>query len=104
MTDWSRRTFLTKASLGVAAGVAATVASASGVATVESLLAAPPAPAGGDAGELDVTAVGEDVVAHVRNASTGEVSLMVGHHELVYQDRALVSRLLKGARLVGREA
>jgi hypothetical protein len=41
---------------------------------------------------------------HVRNASKGELSLMVGERELVYTDRALVARLLKGARQAGREA
>jgi hypothetical protein len=52
----------------------------------------------------DVTPVGTDVVAHVRNASTGEVSIMVGERELAYTDRALVARLLKGARQAGRGA
>ena len=98
----SRRGFLTKASVGVAAGVAASVAATSGIATAGSLLAAPVAT---DVTETpDVTPVGEDVVVHVRNASTGELSLMVGHKELVYHDRALVGRLLKGARRARQEA
>jgi hypothetical protein len=100
-TSMSRRGFLTKASVGVAAGVAASVAATSGIATAGSLLAAPVTT---DIEAPDVTPVGEDVVAHVRNASTGEVSLMVGHTELVYHDRALVGRLLKGARRARQEA
>jgi hypothetical protein len=98
----SRRGFLAKSALGVAAGVAATVAATSGLATAGSLLAAPVA-TDTDANS-DVTPIGEDVVAHVRNASTGEVSLMVGHSEIVYHDRALVGRLLKGARRARQEA
>ena len=98
----SRRGFLTKASVGVAAGVAASVAATSGIATAGSLLAAPAATGTDEA--PDVTPVGEDVVVHVRNASTGELSLMVGHSEIVYHDRALVGRLLKGARRARQEA
>jgi hypothetical protein len=104
MTDpLSRRRFLTRASLGAAAAAAATVAATSGIATVEGLLASAPAVNGGEP-EPDVTPVGQDVVAHVRNASTGEVSIMVGEHEVAYTDRALVARLLKGARQAGRGA
>jgi hypothetical protein len=105
----SRRGFLTKASVVAAAGAAATVAATSGIATAQSLLASAPAitPALAPAAandDTDVSAVGSDVVAHVRNASRGEVSVMVGEREIVYTDRALVARLLKGARQAGREA
>ena len=100
----SRRGFLTKTSVAAAAGVAATVAASSGLVSVQGLLAATPATPAAPADDSDVTAVGHDVVAHVHNASTGEVSVMVGEHEVVYTDRALVARLLKAARQAGQEA
>src|SRR4029077_3656749 len=92
----TRRGFLTKASVAAATGVAATVAATSGLATVEGMLASTPAiaPAVPKAGDDDVSALGTDVVAHVRDASTGEVSIMAGENEVVYHDRALVARLL----------
>lgn len=104
----SRRGFLAKGAVATAAGVAATVAATSGIATVESLFASSPAitpaVAPGAPENHDVTPLGTDVVAHVRNASTGEVSIMSGEHEVVYNDRALVARLLKGARQSGQKA
>jgi hypothetical protein len=105
----TRRGFLTKASVAAAGGVAATMAAASGIAAVEGLLASAPAVAPAVAPVLpanddDVTPLGTDVVAHVRNASTGEVSVMAGEREVVIHDRALVAKLLKGARRTGQEA
>jgi len=104
----SRRGFLAKGAAVTVTGVAATVAATSGLATVEGLLgstsAITPALATTTHEETDVTPLGTDVVAHVRNASTGEVSIMAGESEVVYHDRALVSRLLKGARQTGRKA
>lgn len=99
MADLSRRRFIAGTALSVAAGAAA----ASGIgaaAAVPQLLAGvgratPDAP--------DLTPLGTDVVAHLRNASTGEVSLMVGDRELVYKDAQLAARLLQGARRASQE-
>jgi hypothetical protein len=100
MADLSRRNFLTKASLGVVAGVAAS----SGLAIPG--LFAPAAPEAESAatglaplGE-DLVPLGEDLVALVRNASTGEVAVMSGLHEVVFEDPQLVGRLLQAARQV----
>jgi hypothetical protein len=91
--ELSRRTLLKTGSLGLIAGVAAIsgidkVASLTGV-HVES--------------EPDLTAVGTDVVAHVKDASTGEVAVMVGTSEVVYRDPQLVGRLLAAARQANKE-
>ena len=103
----TRRKFLASASLGVAAGAAIAAAGGAsalgGLARASGSTAAPTATVGSAAG-LDLSAIGDDVIAHVRNASTGEVVLYVGNREVVYRDRALVSRLLAGARGVGTEA
>jgi anaerobic selenocysteine-containing dehydrogenase len=98
----SRRRFLRGASLGVAAGVAAAAA----LPSAASLVAA--APSGSKrpttAEDTDLSAVGSDVIAHVRDASTGEIAVIVGGSERVYRDPALVARLLAGARRAQSEA
>jgi hypothetical protein len=90
----SRRTLLKTGSLGLIAGVAALsgidkVAAISGLKVGES--------------EPDLSAVGSDVVAHVKDASTGEVAVMVGTSEVVYRDPQLVGRLLAAARQANKE-
>ena len=44
------------------------------------------------------------MVAHVQDASTGDVLLIVGTTEITFHDPELVARLLKGARTAGQEA
>ena len=40
----------------------------------------------------------EPVVAHVRNAATGEISLYVGDREVTVRDRRLASQLVRATR------
>lgn len=94
MAELSRRTLLKTGSLGLIAGVAAL----SGIDRVASI----PGVKAADA-EPDLTAIGTDVVAHVRDASTGDVAVMVGTSEVVYRDPQLVGRLLAAARQADRE-
>jgi hypothetical protein len=98
----SRRRFLRGASLGVAAGVAAAAALPSAASLVAA--AQPSARPSGDDTALDLTAVGTDVIAHIRDASTGEIAVIVGGSERIYHDPTLVARLLAGARRVDPEA
>ena len=105
MSDLSRRAFMSRAAAATAAGVAAT----SGIVALPGLLAAaaPVAaakPAQQNATALDLSPVGQDVIAHVQDASTGAVLLLVGTTEVSYHDPQLVARLLKGARTAGQEA
>ena len=93
--DISRRKLLRTGALGVAAGIAASTGLAGIPAAVEKATG-PRAAAKPEA--LDMNAVGEDVIAHVKDASAGEIALLVGTRELVYHDPALVGRLLAGAR------
>jgi hypothetical protein len=93
--DISRRKLLTTGALGVAAGIAATTGLTAFPAAVE---AAKGQRAADKPEPLDMNEVGEDVIAHVKNASAGEIALLVGTRELVYHDPALVGRLLAGAR------
>ena len=98
----SRRRFLRGASLGVAAGGAAAAALPSAASLVAA--AQPSARPSGDDTALDLTAVGTDVIAHIRDASTGEIAVIVGGSERIYHDPTLVARLLAGARRVDPEA
>ena len=94
MAEVTRRRFLMRSTFGLsAAAVGAALVNAPRLLP----LAAPaplPVPNGAElAGPL---------VLHVRNAATGEVSLMVGTTETVYRDRELVGSLLRAAAGRGR--
>ena len=86
MNTVSRRSFLKAA--GVATGAAAVSASPAVGAALEP-------------NALETTPSGplphEPVVAIVRNADRGEVTVLSGRTEKTYKDRALVKRLLKAA-------
>jgi hypothetical protein len=92
--ELSRRKVLKTGAIGIVAGVAAL----SGVGRLGALpgLQAPES-------EPDLSALGDDVVAHIRDASTGEVSIMVGTSEIVHRDPQLVGRLLAVARQANQE-
>lgn len=94
MAELSRRTLLKTGSLGLVAGVAAL----SGIDRLASIPGLRPADAG-----PDLSAMGGDVVAHVRDASTGDVAIMVGTREVVHRDPQLVGRLLAAARQANQE-
>jgi hypothetical protein len=47
--------------------------------------------------EISPGALVGPLVAHIRDASTGELSLLVGTRELVVRDSDLVARLVKAA-------
>lgn len=94
MAELSRRKLLKTGSLGVIAGVAA-LSGVGKLASIPSLRSADSEP--------DLTAIGGDVVAHVRDASTGDVAIMVGTTEVLHRDPQLVGRLLAAARQANQE-
>ncbi len=47
--------------------------------------------------EISPGAIAGPLVAHIRDAGTGEISLLVGTRELVFRDTDLVARLVKAA-------
>jgi hypothetical protein len=77
-----------KASAGAAAGVAAI--SVPGAAAL-------PGEQGGHPTDPSTPTPREPVVAYVRNAKRGEVTVVSGTRERTYHDRALVRRLMKAA-------
>lgn len=94
MTDQSRRDFLKRASAGA---VAAAGAVAFGPGLIARSAPAVPlrTPAGG--GHPDPVADGPvpsgPLLAYVRDPGKGEISILVGEHEVVYQDHGLAARL-----------
>jgi len=84
----SRRAFLKTA--GVATGAAALTASPAVAAALEpgALVTMPSGPL-----------PHEPIVAIIRNADLGEVTVLSGRTEKTYTDKMLVKRLLKAARL-----
>jgi hypothetical protein len=95
MDDLSRRKFL------LASGVAATGAAAATPTLVGAIAKQAGRSADGDPAAVAVTptqpAPPEPVMAYVRDAGSGEVTVMSGTLETTYRDPALVKRLLKAA-------
>lgn len=88
MAELSRRGFLT-----TSAAAAAGVAGAAGLGLAGGIPAA--IDAAGIAGDV---AASDGLVAHVRDASTGEIAVFNGEQEVVVRDRALANRLLRAAK------
>ena len=78
MGNSTRRGFLAMAGIGAAA-VGAAAVEAGGAAAAEQRSSGP-------------------LVAYVRDVRRGEISVMVGEHEVVVRDRDLVNRLVHASR------
>ena len=94
MEPVSRRSFFKKA--GAVAAVAGTMA-------VAPMSLASGVAGGAPAKETPLTPKedlqgNESLVAHVKNARTGEISLFVGHSEVTLHDRKIAARLVRAAR------
>lgn len=95
MPGLSRRTFLTRGSLAVAIGGAATAIPGLG-----SILQAAPAEAPEINGALSEAEAGAadlngPVIAHLSDLRSGEISLFQGESEVVLKDPALAARLYR---------
>ena len=100
MPGVTRRTFLGRGSLAVAAaGVLSSVPGLSGLigAGEAEAPAADASVVGADAG-AGAANLTEPLVAHVRDLSTGEISLFNGTREVILRDPQLANRLLRAAR------
>jgi hypothetical protein len=99
MADLDRRAFLTRSSLlAAAAGVAAVVPGALGALTAEAPEVDAAASDASAVGSDDLGAVadtGEPLVAHVRDVSTGEISIFSGTREVVIQNASLARSILR---------
>ncbi len=94
MAGVSRRTFLGRGSMAVAAaGVLSSVPGLSGLLSAgETEAPAADASVAGDAGAADLS---EPLVAHVRDLSTGEISLFNGTREVIVRNPQLASQLAR---------
>jgi TRAP-type mannitol/chloroaromatic compound transport system substrate-binding protein len=89
MNNLTRRTFMTRGSVGVA--FAAAIAAAPGAATV--LRQSTPS-----ATWTLPAAFDEPLIAHIRDLNTGEIVLLVGTREVVHKDVELAGRLYAAAQ------
>jgi hypothetical protein len=89
MAKVTRRTFLST-TVGAAGGVAAMGLIAGPSTLVEAAQNAAEA--------SDGPVSREPMTAYVRDAATGEISVMVGHREIVTKDPQLIRRLQRAAR------
>ncbi|HEX7473938.1 MAG TPA: twin-arginine translocation signal domain-containing protein [Candidatus Limnocylindrales bacterium] len=104
MPDLSRRRFLAGTSIGLVAGAASAMIPATSPLLATGADATKPETGSASATDLDLSSAGGDVLAHVRDASTGEVTILVGGAERVHHDPELVARLLRVARQARTEA
>ncbi|MGA2294615.1 MAG: hypothetical protein ABSG24_05260 [Acidimicrobiales bacterium] len=93
----SRRSFFKQA------GAAAAVAVVASSAVVAPMGLASAVAGAATAKESDLTPqedlrADENLVAHVKNARTGEISLFIGHREVTLHDRKVAARLVRATR------
>jgi anaerobic selenocysteine-containing dehydrogenase len=96
MDDLSRRDFLKKGSIGVAAGAVAL--QAGGAVTKAVSAQAAERTSRGASTDTPAPEAAEAIVAYVRPGSRGEVHLMVGDNEVVQHDRELASRIIRASQ------
>jgi hypothetical protein len=97
MEPVSRRSFFKQA------GAAAAIAGAASVAPVgiaNALAGTTPMPGLSEPGLTAFEGLneGENLVAHVNNPKTGEITLFIGTREVLIHDRAIAARLLRATR------
>jgi hypothetical protein len=96
----NRRTFLKQA--GVAAAAAGAVAAAPGSLGVAGATTRSASASGATAHEPELsheeTASAPAVIAHVRDAGRGEITLFVGEREITIHDRQVAARLVRATR------
>ena len=99
MEDMSRRGFLAKTGTGLAA--AGMLAAAPVSFLKEPKLSIPKSTEVEPTSESVSTST-DTLVVHIPNPRSGEIRYMMGTQEVVRHDRALVSRILHGAKKSGR--
>ena len=83
MTQLSRRRFITRGSVGFA--LAGALAAVPGLGSVLKLRPA--------SAPIDPSSSAEPLIAHVRDLSSGEMSLFVGTNQVIHRDADLAARL-----------
>jgi hypothetical protein len=97
MPGLSRRSFLTKGSLVVAAG--GMVGAVPGLGSLLQVTEAEAPEVDGAATDAEIAASNSaPLVAHVKDLQSGEISLYQGENHITYRDPALAARLFRAAR------
>jgi hypothetical protein len=98
MQRFDRRLFLKGSSLGVAA--AGALAAVPGLPSLlgEAEADAPAVDNAASGAATDVGVGGETIVAHLRDAATGEVAIYAGERQVIVRSSELVAQLLRAAR------
>ena len=91
MTEMSRRSFLTKGSLGAVGAIGALSVPTAAAAAVRKSDEAPLT-------AEEVTALQQPFVVHLRDAQSGELELLVGEQSIVFKNKALVAKVLRATR------
>ena len=97
MSGLSRRAFLTKGSLVVAAGTVVSTMPGLGSALQSAETDATDASGAASEAEVVAASTGGPLVAHVTNLQTGEISLYQGEEEFTLNDPAIAAKLFRAA-------
>ena len=97
MEEVSRRLFFKQAGAAAAVAAVATVAPV-GLASAVAGAETPKVP---ELAPHEDLATGENLVAHVKDAKSGEISLFIGKEEVTIHDRQIATRLIRATRSKG---
>ncbi len=92
MAQLSRRAFIQKTSVGLAAAAAVTAVPLIGGTRRSS------SPRKGTRSQSALPNSSSGLVAHITDRKTGEIHIYLGEQEIIHHDRALVSQLLSAAK------
>jgi len=94
MADLTRRKFLSRGSITAAGAIAAVSAGPTALAAAANAVAG----SGDDMEVGDLSALDGPMFVNVRDAVTGEVEVLVDETSVVFNDRALVSKLQRATQ------
>jgi hypothetical protein len=98
MSGLSRRSFLTRSSLALAAGGVATAVPGLTSMIETAQVDAPEIEGAATDGEAAAADLGGPLVAHVKDLRSGEISFYEGERQVVYKDPGLAARLYRASR------
>ena len=98
MPGLSRRSFLGRSSLALAAGGIATALPGLGSILEAAPAEAPEIDGAASEGEGEVADLSSPMIAHVKDLRTGEISVYRGEQEVSFKDPGLAARLYRASR------
>jgi len=91
MEPVSRRSFLSKGSIGAVGAIGA-------LSVGPGVLAAAASPGESDLTANEINALDGPLFVHVRDVSTGEIEVLVGETSVVFTDKRLVAKVLRATQ------